>query len=124
MSSALENRAQIAAMLAEEGIDVTIRRVVAGTYDPTTGATAAGTTTNYTGRGRLGSYSDRMIDGNRIKVGDRRLTFQPADWGYIPRLGDVVTVPIGYAVVGPIQVRELGGVSFSYTAQLRGSASS
>jgi hypothetical protein len=123
MSSALENRAQIAGWIAEEGIVITIRREVPGTYNPATGsAGAAGTPVTFSGHGRIGDYNDRLVDGTLVKVGDRRMTFQPDDWSYEPKQGDVLTVPAGYAIVGRIQKRELGGVPFSYTAQLRGQA--
>lgn len=120
MSSALEDRAQIAGMLVEEGIDVTIRRITPGAYDPATGSAVAGTTQDFPGRGRLGNYSSRAIDGVRIKVGDRQLTFQPTDWSYEPKIGDILTVPASLAIIGPIQKRELGGTPFSFTAQVRG----
>jgi hypothetical protein len=120
MSAALENRAQIATWIREEGIAVTLRRTTPGQYDRTTGTTAPGTSTTYTGRGRLGSYSNVSIDGGRIQVGDRRLTFQPDDWTYVPIQGDVVISPSGFAITGSVQKRELGGVPFAYTIQLRG----
>jgi hypothetical protein len=122
MSSALEDRAQVAAMLAEEGVAITITRNVAGTYDPSTGTSTAPSQLVKTGRGRFGSYRDSLVDGTLIKRGDRRVTFQPDDWSFAPASTDQITVPAGWSIVGEIQKRELGGVPFSYTFQVRGPA--
>lgn len=126
MSSAPTLRRSIAAMLAAEGRAVTMTYKAAGTYDAATGAGTPGATSTKSGRARIGSYDDRLVDGTRIRQGDRLVLFQPDDWTYVPAEGHVLdapataSMPATKLVAVSIKTRELGGVPISYTMQMRG----
>lgn len=120
MSIGDDLHADFAAFLAEFGRAVTIRRLTPGTYDPATGDGGTTTTKNYSGTGRLGNYSDALMDGTLIKQGDRRMTFQPDDKTFVPAIGDSAIVGAStFAVVNASKTREIGGTVFLYTLQLR-----
>jgi len=75
-------------------------RKVAGEYDPDTG-TAPEVVTNYAGRGILGSYLSKEIDGSLIQTTDAKLTIlqselfiavdgMPTATIAEPKIGDII----------------------------------
>lgn len=124
MSAATELRAELAELLDDEdyGCDLTISRPSAGgTYNKATGLLTPGAdaSTEYTGRGRVGQYSDRLVDGESIRRTDRRITFQPADEDFVPAEGDRVTRESDTWTIIRVITREIGGEWVSYTLQCR-----
>lgn len=81
-------------LLTEFGGPVVLSRTVPGAYNPATGATGAGETTNYTGTGAAFDYGQRDIDGSRIRVGDRRVYLSTTGM-VTPQTGDVLTLEGG-----------------------------
>lgn len=78
-------------ILTEFGAPAILTRSVPGTYDPTTGATAAPVVTTYNGIGAKFDYSQRDIDGTQIKFGDQRFYLSTA--GIVqPQTGDTLTI--------------------------------
>lgn len=105
---------------SDRGREITITRKTAGTYDQTTG-TATQTEESYPGRGRVGDYADRQIDGTLIRRGDRRVTWLPdvENESFVPRESDIVSFGDEIATVVSVKVRELGDEWFAYTLQIR-----
>lgn len=64
------------AALREAGMEVTLRRVVTGEYDPGTGS-APETTVDYTAFGTVFDFKQQDVDGTLIKVGDQQLFLSP-----------------------------------------------
>lgn len=118
MSEGTDLRAQVQDLLLEFGRDVTLTRSTLGTYNNTTGE-AAETEADYSGRGRVGMYRDRMVDGTLIRATDRRVTWQPDDGSFIPQEGDRVTFGEELRTVIRITTREIGGDWVVYTLQVR-----
>jgi len=112
-------QASVVGFLGDMGRAMTLRRIVAGTYDPTTGTTTGDTTTDYPGTGRLGDYSDVAQDGTVIKESDRKATFLPTDTSVTPQVGDRLVVGSDVYTVVNFKTREIGGIIGSYTLQVR-----
>ena len=109
--------ATTARLLTAYGASATLTRVRPGSYDPDTGAVAAGTTATYTGSAAVFDYEQRDIDGTTIKHGDRKMYLQAI--AITPQTGDLVsfggsvftvlasrpTNPAGTVVLHELQVR-------------------
>jgi hypothetical protein len=120
MTIAADLHRDIASFLTDMGRAVTLRRLTPGTYDPATGSGGSATTTDYTGKARIGDYSDAVKNGTLIKENDRKATFQPDNTAIVPAIGDSLIVGSDtYAVVNAMKTRELGGTAICYTLQLR-----
>lgn len=119
MSMGTDERAALAAELAVAGRSVTVTRTVPGSYDPSTGTTAGGTSTDYAGRGRIGDYSDKVRDGTLIQQNDRMVTWQPTDASFVPQEGDAVSDGTNTYKVVSFKTRELEGDWICYTLQVR-----
>lgn len=117
---ALQMRAALVAEFAraDVGQPVTVIQQTAGTYQPGTQAVGI-TPTNKTGRGRVGSYRDKDIDGSRILQGDRRITWLPDGWTFVPVAGMQVSFGSETLAIVSVIKRELGGTPICYTLQVR-----
>lgn len=118
MTSGLALRAEVAALFREQGRVLTVRVPSSGTYSPSTGAVTGGASTAYTGRGRIGDYLDKHIDGRNVLVGDRRCSFQPDDWANEPKIGNELLDGSNIYTVINVRARELDAV-IMFTLQLR-----
>lgn len=58
-----------------KGLEATLRRTVAGEYDPDTGASE--TVTDYAGSAFRDTYSLQDIDGSMVKAGDVKFLLSP-----------------------------------------------
>lgn len=111
------NMANAAArLLKSKGQQVTITRETGGGTDPVTGEAIPAVRTNYYPYGVLTKIADHLIDGTRVKAGDRELVL---DNTVEPDTSDVVTVagedwsvaevypmsPAGTPVVHRVRVR-------------------
>ncbi|WP_338487059.1 hypothetical protein VRB78_13565 [Pseudomonas trivialis] len=87
--------------LADAVKSVTGVRKVAGEYDPDLGGETPETTVTYTGRGVLGSYLSKEIDGSLIQTTDKKLLVLqnelfvseagvPTAIPAVPAIGDIV----------------------------------
>lgn len=112
--------ATAARLLARFGGPVTLTRIAPGTYDPTTGTTAADTTTTSTGSGARFGYEQREIDGTKIRTGDQRAYLSTAV--FQPRTDDRVAFSDGTFLVVTARVLKPGAVAVLYEMQLRGVA--
>lgn len=75
-------KAQAARVLAPrsaggKGLELTLRRTVAGEYDPVTGTATPDVVTNYAGSGLRENYRTQDVDGSLIKAGDVRFMVSP-----------------------------------------------
>ena len=105
-------------MVTEYGQAVTLKRIAAGAYDPSTG-TAAQTVTSYPGRAIMGNYSNRDIDGTLIMRGDRLATLACDTLGVVPSKDDVLTVDGVDWTVQSVEPVDPGGVALIYRLQVR-----
>lgn len=90
-------------LMAKFGGEVSIRRMVTGVYNPTTG-TASVTASTITIRGVLENVSEREVN-DLIKGTDRKLTIAAADLTFEPTVADQVTV--GGRILQTIEVRRI-----------------
>lgn len=79
---------EAAEIIAEFGNAGTLTQVVAGTYNPATGAVEGGTTTVTTVNCCVFDFDDAVIDGTRIISGDKRVIMAA---GAIPKPDDTFT---------------------------------
>ncbi len=103
------------------GRDVTIRKTVPGTYDPSDGSTTAPTVTDYPTRGLLLAYKDALIDGTLIRVGDRKAIIKVQNLGVTLTESDDLILFVGttkYTIVS-FKTGELGGTVYLYVLQIR-----
>ena len=77
-------------LLADFGSNLTLSRVSATVYAPSTGLMTAGTTTNFTIRAVFINYEDKNVDGTVVRAGDRRLLVSAVGSQTPPQIGDVV----------------------------------
>lgn len=75
-------KAQAARVLAPrsaggKGLELTLRRTVAGEYDPETGITPDPMDVDYDGSGLRENYRTQDVDGSLIKAGDVRFMVSP-----------------------------------------------
>lgn len=119
MSLATDLQADINTFMGDLGQAMTLRRLVAGTYDVTTGTTSSDTSTDYVGKGRLGNYNDIAIDGTLVKQGDRIATFLPTNTAIVPQDGDRLVVGSDLYTVISFKRRTVGGTIIAYTLQVR-----
>jgi hypothetical protein len=82
--------ASVQRQIKKAGQSMTLTRITAGVYDPSTGS-VANTGTTYTGHGVTLNYSQAMIDGTNILQGDQRVYLDPLI-GVTPQAGDTLTV--------------------------------
>jgi len=73
------DRESVRYMIDERGTSVTFRRVVEGTYDPSTGQTGASTTDDEAVKVVFTNYSEREITGTNIERGDRKVLMSNFD---------------------------------------------
>lgn len=106
-------------LLREFGQAVTLARNMPGTYDAATSAPASGSMLTYTGTGAVFDYSQRDVDGTKIRTGDRRVLLATSGM-VMPRTGDTIT--IGSTALTVVTGREINpaGVPVLYEAQVRG----
>lgn len=116
-------REQVIRLMNQWGRSLTFIRSPSLVYDSTTGIAAPATDDlEFEGVGRFGTYADNLVDGSRIRSGDRKVTFVPDDLSYRPLVGDVIVDVIdgtNYKVVN-FQIREANGELVCCTLQVRG----
>ena len=118
----LQNTAQ--KLLKGKGQSLTLTKVTAGTYDPTTGGfTGAGTSTQ-TAYGAVFDYGAKQIDGTLIKAGDKQLLLSAVKTDgtalIAPALGDTVTVGgVTYTLVEPLKEVNPAGTVVLFDVNLR-----
>lgn len=120
MTVGTDLRAKVLALFnAGYGRTMTMGRITPGAYDPETGETAAPSTASQTGKGKIGDYDDKVIDGTLIRTGDRLCTFLPDLSTFRPAVGDSVVDGSDTYTVVSIKQRELGGDWIAFTLQVR-----
>lgn len=75
-------------LITENGATWTIKREVKGTYNPATNAQTVSSTTSYTVTGLLKEYNDRLMGGENIRKGDKRLLIAATDIAVEPTTHD------------------------------------
>ena len=109
-------------LLREFGKPLTLRRVVPGAYDPSTG-TAAETVTNYPGTGALFDYEtlgagQTWIPSTLIEVGDKQCLLSPAGMP-LPTTGDKLVDGADVWQVQNVKAVNPAGTPVLYELQIR-----
>jgi len=102
-------------LLSKFGSSLTLTRVTGATYNAGTGQTSTGTTTNFIIRGVFINYSDELMDGTVVRIGDRRLLVGPSGSATTPQIGDVV----GGLKLIDVRVYAPAGVPIAWACQAR-----
>ncbi|HEX8610140.1 MAG TPA: hypothetical protein VF800_02535 [Telluria sp.] len=110
--------------LRRKGGTVVLRRVLAGTYDPSTGTGTDASTIDYDGTGVKFGYKAEDIDGTLIKAGDQQLLLSPLQRNGMPMpkpsTSDLMLIgPKTYTIESNGEV-EPTDVPVLFTLQLRG----
>jgi hypothetical protein len=105
------------------GRNVTVRKTVAGTYDPSNGSTTAVTVTDYPTRGLILAYKDALVTGSLIRIGDRKCIIRVKGLGVALTETDDLMLLVGtdkYTVVS-MKTGSLGetGTVYLYVFQIR-----
>lgn len=79
-------------VLGDIPADILIRRTETGEYDPVSGEYTDEVVTDYPCQGILTGYNDFLIDGTRIKTGDRKLSIRQAEISIRPTVSDQVVL--------------------------------
>lgn len=112
------------ASLRRKGGTVSIRRIVLGDYDPTTGTKATISDTTYAGTGVKVAYEAADIDGTLILATDQQMLLSPLQTnGAVmpePKTGDTVTVGTSAYNIMSVSKVEPFDIAVLYTLQLRG----
>lgn len=103
---------------SDMGRQLGLIKTATGDYDPDTGAATA-TTAPHRGRGKIGDYNDRLVDGTSILAGDRLCTWLPEQESIVPTIGDKIVDGSTHWSIIRVKTRELSGVVATYTLQLR-----
>lgn len=119
MSLASDLSSQVLTILTQFGRSVTLRHIVAGTYDPTTGTTTGDTSTDYVLTGALVGYKDYEVNGTSVLAGDRRCFLAAKNMTVVPNVGDTVIVGTATYSVINFQTQELSGTVLAYALQVR-----
>jgi hypothetical protein len=104
-------------LMAKFGGAATIRRVVPGTYNPTTG-TISETTTDTAVRGVLEDVNLREVN-DLIQAGDKRLTIAAADTAAPPTTADRVIIESRTLQVVQVRTIEQDNEPITYELILR-----
>jgi hypothetical protein len=120
MSVVTDLQNTVLSLLTEWGrINITLRRLTPGAYNPSTGGSAASTTKDYTVTGALLNYKDYEVNGTSVLAADRRCVIAAKNMTIVPAVTDTVIVDsISYNVVN-LQIQEVGGTPLAYSLQIR-----
>lgn len=103
---------------------VTLTHVTPGSYDTATATETGATTTTQTGSGVEIAYTAREIDGNTIRVGDKKLLLSPLNSAgaalLAPELGDTAALASGTWTILAIEPLSPAGTVIMWTLHLRG----
>jgi hypothetical protein len=102
-------------LLQKYGSALTLTRSVGAAYNPSTGAVAGGTPTNFTVQGVFINYTDENVDGTVVRAGDRRLLVSPTGSTTAPAIGDVV----GGMKLVDVRTYAPNGTPIAYSCQTR-----
>ena len=103
-------------LITEFGMPVILQRTSGGTFAPVTGQTIGATQSEITARGIQKSYKASLIDGTRIKHGDKLFVL---DDSQTPVLSDKVKVGAEYWSIVSIDAVEPAGIALVYFVQVR-----
>jgi hypothetical protein len=96
-----------------------VRRETAGVFDPATGTTTPGTTTNYPCRGILTDYAQERIDGTNIMAGDRLAILDAGTLMTEPVLSDKLVTSDDLLNIIHIEAVKPNATAFLYKLQVR-----
>jgi hypothetical protein len=111
-------------MLTKYGMEVTLRRVTVGDYDPDTGSAPASPPVDYVCMGATFDYSQRDIDGSLIKTGDQKLLMSPFQTDGsampVPTTSDKILIGSTVYSIQPSKKVAPAGQNVLFELQIRG----
>lgn len=119
MSCGTELQDEVLTVLAEFGRSVTLRQLMAGTYNPASGDISGESSTDYVLTGALLNYKNYEIDGTLIQSGDRRCLLAAKGMTVVPRVGDLILIDSYIFTVVNFETKEVGGTALAYVLQIR-----
>lgn len=66
---------------------------------------------DYTGKGFVEDYNERQIDGDRVQVGDRKITVLGASLAVVPEIGDSLTIESSTYIIVSVK-RDPAGATY------------
>ncbi len=106
----------IAYLLDEHGVDLTLTRIAGSAYDPSTGLMGAGSTQTFTIRGVFINYREEQIDNTSIRADDRKLLIRGKGLTTAPKIKDRV----GGVEILDVRRIQTGTTIVGYACQTRG----
>lgn len=106
----------VAALLQEEGSDLTVTRPGATIYDAATATVTEAASTTFVLRGLFVNYKDKDVDGTVIRANDRRMLASARGATGAPQVGDMVA---GYRIEH-VRAFAPNGVVIAWACQVRG----
>lgn len=103
-------------LITEFGMPVILQRTSGGTFDPVTGQTTGAITTEITAQGIQKNYKASLIDGTRIKHGDKLYVL---DDSQAPDVSDKVKVGVEYWSIVSLDAVEPAAIPIVYFVQVR-----
>jgi hypothetical protein len=98
------------------GQPVTLRRQIAGTFNPITGTFSGAKVEDIETVGLLRRFPTDLIDGTRILATDRQLVLVP---DVVPAVGDVAVIGAENLAVEEVETVAPAGVPVVFTARVR-----
>lgn len=111
-----ELQADAAALLAEYGRPMTLRRPGASTIDPVTDEEVSSPPQDLPTTGIITGYADNLIDGTRIKSGDRKAII---DASQVPELSDRLVIGAESWTLVNIEAKQPAETALVYVLQVR-----
>ena len=105
-------------LIAEFGQAVTLKVSAGTTYDPETGSSVV-TYTDQSGHGCVVEFDKKLIDGTKVRVGDKLVLLSPIGITE-PKDGDQLVIGAEtWQLVPPVTVTAPAGVAVLYEVQVR-----
>ena len=103
-------------LLAEFGAPVILQRTSGGTFDPVAGSTTGASTSEIAAMGIQKHYKTSLVDGKRIKHGDKLFVL---DDSQAPVISDKLKVGSEYWSIVGLNTVEPAGEAIVYFVQVR-----
>ena len=105
-------------LITEFGSTVTLKFASGSSYNTETGGTTI-TYTDQSGHGCVVEFDKELIDGSKVRIGDKLLLLSPIGVSE-PQLGDLIVAGgETWSIVPPVSVTAPAGVAVLYECQLR-----
>jgi N-acetylmuramoyl-L-alanine amidase len=111
-----EMAATASELITEFGADVVLQRASGGAFDPATGQTTGVTTSELTAKGIHKRFKASLVDGTRIKHGDKLYVLNDSQ---VPAMSDKLKVGAEYWSIVNVDSIVPAGTAIVYFVQVR-----